>query len=155
MIKSLILLIAVVLFCTGVYFLWKIFFFKNTPQAASSMVTIGTHTYPVEIASTFEQKVHGLAGRDSLTTGHGMLFPFGSKSRLSFTMKGMRFPLDIIWIADGKIVDVSRNLAPDTGLVAMAYRPVEPADTVLELAAGTADRDGLKIGDTITIEYHG
>lgn len=153
MIRLLILLIAIAAFCFGVFFLWRLLFAKNIPAEPSASITVGTHIYEVEIAQTLEQKAKGLAGRDSLADRHGMVFPFTKKSVLSFTMQGMRFPLDIIWIADGKIVDISQNLQPDTGMLASAYRPKAPADMVLELNAGVAAADGLKIGDSVTLSY--
>lgn len=153
MIKLLVLLIAVAAFCLGVFFLWRILFTKNVSAEPSAKMAIGPHIYEVEVAQTFEQKAKGLAGRDSLADGHGMVFPFTKKSVLSFTMQGMRFPLDIIWIADGKIVDISPNLQPDTGMLASAYRPKVPADVVLELNAGVVAADGLKIGDSVVLSY--
>ncbi len=153
MIRLFILLIALAAFCTGVFFLWKLLFAKSSPTEPSATVAIGGHVYAVEIAQTLEQKAKGLAGRESLAAGRGMLFPFGGKSRVSFTMKGMLFPLDIIWIAEGKIVDISKQLPPDMGMFATAYRPAVPADTVLELNAGVADADGLKTGDSVILKY--
>lgn len=153
MIRGFILLLAVLAFCTGVFFLWKLLFAKNPVGAPSAVVAIGERSYAVEVAQTLEQKARGLAGRESLAAGQGMLFPFSGKSRVSFTMKGMLFPLDIIWIAEGKIVDISKELPPDTGMLATAYRPATPADMVLELNAGVADVDGLKIGDSVILKY--
>ncbi len=153
MMKLIILLIAVAAFCAGIFFLWRILFTKNIPTEPSASITIGSHIYEVEVAQTLEQKAKGLAGRENLPPGRGMLFVFDAKSRLAFTMHNMRFPLDIIWIADGKIVDISKNLQPDTGVMASSYRPAVPADMVLELNAGVADADGLKIGDSVILKY--
>ncbi len=153
MLKLVILLVAIAVFCTGIFFLWKILFSQNTATATDTRVTIKNHHYLVETAATLEQQAKGLAQRDSLAAGHGMIFPFSKKRMLAFTMHGMRFPLDIIWIADGKIVDMSKNILPDTGLTASAYRPSVPVDLVLEVNAGTADTDGLQIGDSVVITY--
>lgn len=153
MIRLFILLIAIATFCTGVFFLWKLLFAKNPPATPGAAVMIGGRSYAVEVAQTLEQRAKGLAGREELVAGQGMLFLFSGKSRVSFTMKGMLFPLDIIWIAEGKIVDISKQLPPDTGMFATAYRPAVPVDMVLELSAGVADADGLKIGDSVVLSY--
>ncbi len=153
MIRALILLIAIAAFCTGVFFLWKLLFAKNIPAEAAAVVTIGDNSYQVEVAGTFTEKAKGLAGRQSLASGYGMIFPFASTTQAAFTMQGMRFPLDIIWIADDKIVDISKNLQPDASMLASAHRPSTPYNLVLELNAGVADADRLKIGDAVVIDY--
>lgn len=149
----LLLLVAAIFFLCGALFLWRVYFSKSIIQMPRASAAIGEHRYEVEIASTLTQKAKGLAGRASLGPGTGMLFTFASSSRHAFTMHGMRFPLDMVWIAEGKIVDISKNLQPDTGILASLYRPSVPADMVLELNAGVADADGLKAGDKIVISY--
>lgn len=42
-----------------------------------------------------------------------MLFVFEEPAELSFWMKGIRFCVDIIWIANGEIVGVAENSRPD------------------------------------------
>jgi uncharacterized membrane protein (UPF0127 family) len=63
-------------------------------------------------------------------------------------MKDMRFPLDIVWIRDGRIVKIEKHAPPLT--------PAGPeriytatADLVLEVPAGFADRQRVRIGDTV------
>lgn len=116
-------------------------------------ISVGSRVYEVEVAQTLEQKAKGLAQRDSLAIGRGMVFPFNRKALHGFTMQGMRFPLDMIWIAGGKVIDIMRNLQPDKGMLASAYRPVSPADMVLELNAGVSGTDGLKVGDSVILKY--
>jgi uncharacterized membrane protein (UPF0127 family) len=153
--RAIILLIAVAAFCTGVFFLWKILLAKNVTAQPRATVTISGHSYPVEVADTLTLQAKGLAGRESLEPGHGMIFPFGAKRSTGFVMQGMRFPLDIIWVADGTIVGILKNVPPDTGLVAKVYKPEVPVDLVLEVNAGTADKDGLLVGDIVEVTYHG
>lgn len=153
MISAFIFIFAVVVFCGGVFSLWRLLFAKNKPTEPSALAMIGSHTYRVEVAKTLEQKAKGLAGRSLLPAGQGMLFPFKRRIKPAFTTQGMLFPLDIIWIADGKIADIADNVKPDTGMLATPYRPALPVDTVLELHGGVVARDGLKIGDSVTLSY--
>jgi uncharacterized membrane protein (UPF0127 family) len=153
MLRLIILLIAIFAFCAGVFFLWRLLFTKNTPSEPVAIITVGSQTYEVEVAQTFEQKAKGLAGRDSLMPGRGMVFLFGAATKVAFTMHGMRFPLDMIWIADGKIIEISEGLQPDTSVLASSYRPKAPVDMVLELNAGATKADGLKIGDSVILKY--
>lgn len=108
-------------------------------------------TFSVEVADTDLKREKGLGDRDSLPTDHGMYFPFPAAQYWVFWMKGMRFPIDIVWIQDGKVVDVSQDVQVDAGLPLKTYSPVAPADAVLELNAGTAREIGLTKGDAVTL----
>lgn len=108
-------------------------------------VLIGTQTFYAEAAATPATRVKGLAGRQSLAPNSGMLFIFEKSDIYPFTMLGMNFPLDILFIDNTKIVELAPNLPP--GLE--NYTPKNKANYVLELNAGTAQRLGLKVGDRV------
>src|SRR6266550_6083274 len=75
-----------------------------------SKVTIDKHTFSVEIANTTVEQQQGLSGRNSLPQDQGMLFVFKKADLYAFWMKGMKFPLDMIFIKDNKIVSISQNV---------------------------------------------
>jgi uncharacterized membrane protein (UPF0127 family) len=68
-------------------------------------------------------------------------------------MKGMRFPLDLVWIDGGRVVDVTARVpdqppgTPDAELP--VYAPSRPANRVLEVNAGWAARNGVRPGDKV------
>jgi uncharacterized membrane protein (UPF0127 family) len=69
-------------------------------------------------------------------------------------MKNMNFDIDIIWVRDGQVADITRQArvqpeASDADLI--RYSPSIAVDRVLELPAGWADRYGLKIGDEVLV----
>ncbi len=66
-----------------------------------------------------------------------MLFLFEAPKRQSFWMKGMRFPLDIVFLSRGKIIFIARGIQPDDPRIITS--PV-PIDQVLELNAGEGSR---------------
>jgi hypothetical protein len=118
----------------------------------------GSVTYPngttieVEIADTPETRERGLSFRRSLQEGRGMLFVLPEVSRPIFWMKNMKFPIDILWLRDGVIVDVIKEAPPYGDLPPIQYLPEADADTVLEIPAGSFDRNQLKLGDHLDIE---
>jgi uncharacterized membrane protein (UPF0127 family) len=119
----------------------------------TQLVSIGDQAYTVEVASTVEEQALGLSNRDSLDDNSGMLFPFVPASTVSFWMKDMRFALDIIWIANGKVVGIEKNIPPPQGGTETqklpTYQPPQPVDFVLELNAGQSQF--FRIGDDVTI----
>lgn len=110
----------------------------------------------IEIADTPEKRSKGLGGRQFLASDSGMLFVFPKDDKYRFWMKGLSFPLDLIWFNDKKIVDIMKNVPPpasgqeDKDLP--IYIPNEPADMVLEVNGGFSDAFGIKIGDIIEIQ---
>lgn len=104
----------------------------------------------VELARTREEKAQGLSGREELAEGMGMLFVFGEPLVPSFWMKDMKFDLDMIWIRDGNVVDISAYVPhPDSALPLAqlpTYSPHVPITYVLEVPVGWAERNGVEVG---------
>ena len=125
----------------------------GSDQYAVSAVRIGEKTFNVELALTREQQSLGLGERDSLPANSGMLFVFKPAEIVPFWMKGMRFNLDIVWISEGNIVDITRNAPvpkPETKTENLPlYSPKTEIDYVLELNAGAADK--MNVGDRVEI----
>ncbi len=107
----------------------------------------------VEVADTFLAREKGLSGREKLEENKGMLFVFEIKDFHSFWMKEMKFPIDIIWISNDRIVDIAHNVPTVAGEFLKTYKPKEPVNFVLEVNAGFSERHGLKAGDRVEIEY--
>ena len=128
------------------------------PDALPSAAVIRGRVYGLEVVRAGEPGYYkGLGERDALPQDRGMLFLESQDVATTFWMKGMRFPLDIVWIDwAGRIVHLERNVphqpgAPDNQLV--IYRPASPARAVLELNAGQADTYGFQVGDQALFIY--
>lgn len=105
------------------------------------------------IARTPTEREKGLAIYNSLPKDKGMLFIFEKKGYYPFWMKDMKFPIDIIFINDNKIVSFSENLpVPTKGEKLPIYESEKPFDSALEINAGLIKKFDLKVGDEITYE---
>ena len=113
---------------------------------------INKNVIAVEIADEAEERWQGLSNRESLGGGSGMLFVFPHKQVQNFWMKDMNFPLDIIWIADNKVVKIDSDLPPAGPAPDITYSSVHPVNYVLEVNAGFAEEHKIKAGDEA--EYH-
>jgi len=103
----------------------------------------------IEIADSIAKWMQGLAGRNELAPDFGMLFVFSDlEPNPTFTMKGMQFPLDIIFLdAESKVAYVAHNLpaCPTKNACATVTSPVA-ARYVLEVNAGEAEKYGIVAG---------
>ena len=114
--------------------------------------TINGHILELEIMRTPEEQARGLSGRESLEENAGMLFVYDEQATPSFWMKEMNFPIDIIWIgSDGRIVDISENLAPDT--FPQLFHPRALVQYVLEVNASWAKTYDVTIGDPVEFRF--
>lgn len=116
---------------------------------------VGTTLISVEIADTTPKRSQGLSGRESLPSGSGMLFVFDSPRKYQFWMKGMRFPLDMIFIRNGKVVDILENVPnPVLGTADKnlpVYQPTTEIDMVLEVNSGFVKQSDTRIGDDLLL----
>lgn len=110
----------------------------------------GGKSVTAELALTDAERERGLMFREKLQPDQGMLFVFEEESAYAFWMKNTLIPLDLLWIdKERKIVHIWRNVPPCKEDPCPTYAPDRPGLYVLELAAGAADRYGLKLFDRL------
>ena len=131
-----------IVFCSGLAVGWL----------SWNMAIVGDTVIVIERAKSPQEHALGLGGRKSLGERMGMLFIFEEKRNSQFWMKGMEFPIDIIWLVDGRVValDEGAKVAPhlkDDELP--RYAAPVPFDRVLEVEAGNAKKWGVSVGTRV------
>ena len=114
-------------------------------------VKINGQIIKVLIADEPAELTQGLSDRPYLEADQGMLFVFPDSQVRSFWMKNMHFPLDIIWIDDNNIINISQNLPPEGEQPQNHYSSVLPVNYVLEVIAGFAAENEIVVGDEVMI----
>lgn len=128
------------------------FIIYKKPAAGKRSALICGNKIEIEIADTSEKKYLGLSNRDYLCSDCGMIFVFHDKDEREFVMREMEFNLDIIWISDGRIVKIDKDLPAEGEKYEKIYSSVTKVDMVLELNAGYCDGHGIKVGDIVELE---
>jgi len=146
--KKFTLLLSVPLFCLAFFSFALLRTHRSAPSGPR--VVIGTASFSVEIADTEARQEKGLGARDALCETCGMLFVFDRSDTYGFWMKGMRFPLDILWIRDGKVIHIERSI--DFHDQQRVYQPDQPVNRVLEVNAGTCEKENIQEGESIAFE---
>jgi uncharacterized membrane protein (UPF0127 family) len=109
--------------------------------------------YTLELALTPEDQAQGLMFRESLPDRTGMLFVFPEISPHHFWMKNTMIPLDMIWMDEsGRVFFVSARTPPCRADPCPTYGPDAPVHQVLEVAAGLAEKEGVRVGSVLKIE---
>ena len=122
------------------------------PDLPKEKLTIVTkdgvrHDFNVEMALSPEQQITGLMFRPSVPADGGMLFDWGAERVSQMWMRNTVAPLDMIFIgADGRVRAIAENTVPYSEAVISSRVPVR---ATLELAAGTARRLNIEVGDKV------
>lgn len=106
-------------------------------------VQIGKKIYNLLVATTEEEKERGLMGIEELPENEGMLFDYSDEpqAELSFWMKNVDIPLDIIFVnQDGIVISVKQGVPNSEEYVTESS---EFISCVIELNANS----GVKAGD--------
>lgn len=112
----------------------------------STIVSIGSAVLRADLAETEAARQKGLSGRNELASDAAMLLVFPDDGHWGIWMKGMKFPIDVIWLdGDKNVVHVEHNLQPDAEPYDV-YKPPKVARYVLEMNAGRAREFGVKVG---------
>lgn len=123
------------------------------PFIKNPSVKINNYTFQLTVARSQEEKEVGMSKTTSLSENQGMIFLFKKPGFYSFWMKDMKFPIDIIYINDNKIVTIQNNVQPVKDRESpIVYTSTEPSDKVLEINAGLARAYNFKKGDKVKIE---
>lgn len=123
---------------------------KSDASVSGPSVQINDTIIPVEIAKGVVAVQKGLSGRPSLASGTGMFFIFKNPGIYPFWMPNMHFPIDIVWIAHGKVVGIEHSVSHEFNpLHPRTYVPPEPIAYVLEVNSGFAEAQGIHIGDAV------
>lgn len=129
---------------------------EPTPDfTAEGTLEAGTCVFLLEVADTGEERARGLMNRPSLPPDRGMLFVWEVESVRGFWMLNTLIPLDILFI-DGQltVVDI-QTMVPEPEVPASEltiYQSAGPAQYALEVNAGAAERCGIAVSDTVTLE---
>lgn len=128
-------------------------FWQKIIGLKSNTLQIGNTNINITVADNDLTRAQGLSGKDKLAINEGMLFKFQKASFWQFWMKDMTFALDFVWIKDGKIVELTQNVAPPskTNNQPQILTPRQPVDQVLEVDAGFISAHNLQIGDSVVI----
>lgn len=105
----------------------------------------------VEVVNQPDSRLQGLSNRQELGAD-GMLFVLDQRRVPYFWMKQMRFNLDIVWIVDDRVVDITweaKAPKPNDSLEDLPYYyPNQPVEMVLEVKAGQIE---VEVGDKLRL----
>lgn len=105
-------------------------------------------TVDVRVADTFRERYVGLSETASLGPDEGMLFVHDREGEYAYVMRGMSFPIDIVFIgANGTITAIHHAQVEDPPLTPYRGR----GKWVLEVPYRWTDEHGVSVGHEVRI----
>jgi uncharacterized protein len=81
-----------------------------------------------------------------------MLFVYDRDDKWPIVMKGMNYPIDIVWLNKDKEVVYIVKKAPPESYPYETFIPKQDSRYVIELPSGTVDRKSIKIGKAASFD---
>ena len=124
---------------------------SDTAQRAATVTVGEDREFHVDVADTPQRQSEGLSGRLDLPSGTGMLITFEPGKEREVWMAGMEIPIDIAWIADGQVLQIS-TLDPCTEnnqSLCPRWKSPGAVDALLEVPADALN--GITPGTPVSI----
>jgi uncharacterized protein len=113
---------------------------------------LGDGVFTARVAKTGEERAKGLSDTGSLGDDQAMIFVYDTDGKWPITMKGMKYPIDIVWLdKDKKVVYIVKNATP-ASYPYDVFTPKEDARYVVEVVAGTTGKKAVTIRSTATFD---
>lgn len=132
-----------------IFFTQKYYQPKAYAEMRVTEIELAGETINARMAETPADQERGLMGVASLDDDEGMIFTFPKPINTKFWNKGMLMPFDLVWVANGRVLGIERNI-PLPADVPKIYESPAHVNGVIELSAGWADRHGVRVGDLIS-----
>jgi len=134
------------------FILATIIFWRFKPN--SNYITVGGARLRIETAEIEAKRTQGLSDRKTLCSNCGLLFIFDKTGGYGIWMRRMHFDIDILWLADNKVVDITyaakKPSKEEFDFPKTIYHSKLPVDKILEVNAGWVEKNKIKIGDIIS-----
>jgi len=141
----------IMLMAIGLCFIFLKFWQARWPEEELMIKNI---PIKVIVADNPMHRHKGLGGRKNLDGYDAMLFVFPNENQHGIVMRDMEFPIDIVWLNKGKVIDLVTNVQIELRRMEnelTVYYPRINADMVLEFPAGWVLKNKLKIGDSLEL----
>lgn len=122
------------------------------PDYPRTIAAIADEKFTLLEAQTQEEESLGLGAIPHLPDKYGMMF--SGVGQMKIWMKGMNYPIDIIWLdVEGSIIHIVHDAQPSSYPKTIFVNPEQTdARKVIELNSGEAKRLSLRFGMHISLD---
>jgi hypothetical protein len=101
------------------------------------------------LADTFKKQKIGLAAFKNLGQNEGMIFVYNDNAPRAIWMKGMNYPIDVIWLDKSKkVVKINSEVKPSS--YPKSFDSQKEVRYFIETNAGWVTENNIKIGQDVS-----
>lgn len=150
--KKIVLVVIIIALGVGGYLYWNALPDPSISTMRKVSAKIGTGEFTLYAPDSIEGLQRGLAIFPEINDNEGMIFrglPVGVQP---FTMKDMKFDIDIIWVdKENTVVHIVYTASKDSYPQRFENPRTRPSAYVIELPAGATDKHGIAPGTVVSI----
>ena len=121
---------------------------KAQPTLPTVTLVINDKELSTEIAEQVRQRYMGLSFRQTLAPNAGMLFVYPTEQLLTFTMRNTLLPLTIAYLSKDLVINEFHEMPVGPNQL---FPSKKPAQFALEVNQGWFEKNGIAVGDRVTI----
>lgn len=115
-------------------------------------IKVGGKSLDALMADTGLKATFGLMYRKGLKSNQCMLFSFPRARRHEIWTYNMKFPIDIMWADDERVIDFAQNAEPCANVLrCRVYRPRTGSRYVIETAAGFVKKNRIRTNSLVQL----
>lgn len=117
---------------------------------STTPLRIGSDAFDAGLANTPATREKGLGGVMNLGPKQALILAFPNDDQWQIWMKGMKIPIDIVWLDQTKkVVYIINNVSPDDPSI---FTPPMPTRYVIEFPAGTVADKNITLGSSASFD---
>lgn len=139
---------------------------SNESLPVNTLAVINGQPFHVRVADTQSEHELGLSYVPELKIDEGMLFVFNEQKERAVWMKGMQFPIDVVWLQSAELTAADKQSTPgiQSKYVVVGMQPElfpetypatfpsgAPIDAFLEIPSGMVNQLQVVVGEEISI----
>lgn len=113
---------------------------------------LGDGVFTARVAKTPADRTKNLSDTVSLGDDQAMILVYDKDGKWPVTMKGIKYPLDIVWLnKDKKVVYIVKNATPES-YPYETFTPKEEARYIVEVVAGITGKKAVNINTAASFD---
>lgn len=125
---------------------------KPQPLPVGARIQVAGQIIYLEVPQTAQQ-IKGLMYQTIIPRNRGILFEFTPAQLVQLSMQNILVTLDLIFLKDEQIKLINIAVPPCNDVICPTYRADTAVAQVIQLGGARTLELGLKIGDTLTVQF--
>ena len=128
-----------------------LFLILPSMKQSTIAMNLGTGTFEAQVMTDYSEISKGISSATEFGSKQAVLMVYPDSGKWGVVVRDMGVSIDLVWLNDNKqVVYYVKSIEPSEAV--KTFIPKLSAKYVVELAAGTVDKDAIKITSVATFD---